>query len=93
MKRPGLVQDELEFAYYCRPPEDIPVNETDGERTMADKLNRKNVQVLRRAMGAARDWMVEQQTWVKDDVLGEYDFDWTAPEIIAEDEKWVLDDD
>ena len=44
-------------------------------------------------MGAARDWMVEQQTWVKDDVLGEYDFDWTAPEIIAEDEKWVLDDD
>ena len=60
---------------------------------MADKLDRKNVQVLRRAMGAARDWMVEQQTWVKDDVLGEYDFDWTAPEIIAEDEKWVLDDD
>ena len=91
-KRPKLVRDELEFAYYYRPPGDICASETDGERTRADKLDRQDGQVLRRAMGGARDWIGEQQTWIKDDVLGEYDFDWTAPEVIAEDEKWIEDD-
>ena len=44
-------------------------------------------------MGAARDWVSEQHAWIKDEVLGEYDFDWTAPEVITEDEKWSRDDD
>ena len=44
-------------------------------------------------MGAARDWVGEQQPWVAGEALGEYDFDWTAPDVAAEDEKWALDDD
>ena len=43
-------------------------------------------------MGAGRDWVAGQQAWIKDGVLGEYDFDWTAPEVTAEDEKWADDD-
>lgn len=91
-KQPKLVRDELEFKYYSRPPGDIHISETDGEQTRADKLDRRDGQVLRRAMGAARDWMSEQPTWIKDGVSGEYDFDWTAPELTAEDEKWIEDD-
>lgn len=92
-KRPRLVQDEIKFAHYYQPPEDFCVNETDSERTRANKLDRQQGQVLRRAMGTARDWVNEQPMWIADEVLGEYDFDWTAPEVIAEDEKWVADDD
>jgi len=44
-------------------------------------------------MGAARDWVGEQPTWIRDETLGEYDFDWTASEVIVEDEKRSLDDD
>jgi hypothetical protein len=91
-KRPKLVRDELEFTYYYQPPGEISVDETDSERTRADKLDQQQGQVLRRAMGAARDWVAGQQPWIKDEALGEYDFDWTAPEVIAEDEKWMLDD-
>lgn len=43
-------------------------------------------------MGDARDWVSEQPTWIKDDAFAEYDFEWTAPEVIAEDEKWEEDD-
>jgi hypothetical protein len=92
-KRPKPVQEEIEFTRYYQPPGDFSVNETDSERTRADKLDRQQGQVLRRAMGAARDWVSGQHVWVKDEVLGEYNFDWTAPEVIAEDEKWDRDDD
>lgn len=92
-KRPKPIQEEIECARFYQPPENFSVNETDSERTKADKLDRQNRQVLRRAMRAARDWVSEQHVWIKDDVLGEYDFDWTAPEVTAEDEKWMEDDD
>jgi len=86
------IRDELEFPRYYQPPGDIHISETDTERTRADKLDRRQGQVLRRATGAARDWVAEQQPWVSDGVLAEYDFEWTAPEVIAEDEKWVEDE-
>lgn len=91
-KQPKLVRDKLEFTHFYKPPEDICMSETDSERTRADKLERQRGQVLRRATGAARDWVSEQHTWIKDEALGEYDFDWTAPEVIAEDEKWSDED-
>ena len=87
------IRDELEFPNYYQPPGDIHIHDEDTEGMRADKLDRRQAQVLRRAMGAARDWVAEQQTWVRDGVLGDYDFDWTAPEVIAEDEKWLEDDD
>ena len=87
------IRDELEFPNYYQPPGDIHIHDEDTEGTRADKLDRRQAQVLRRAMGAARDWVAEQQTWVRDGVLGDYDFDWTAPEVIAEDEKWLEVDD
>lgn len=92
-KQPMPVRDELEFPNYYQPPGEILINDEDGEQTRTDKLDRRQGQVFRRAMGAARDWVAEQPTWVRDAAL-EYDFDWTAPEIIAEDEKWTdVDDD
>ena len=90
-KRPKLVSDEIEFKSYYQPPEEI--DETDSERAQAEKMDQRHVQVLRSAMGAARDWVGEQQPWVAGEALGEYDFDWTAPDVAAEDEKWALDDD
>ena len=92
-KRPKPIQEEVDFAHYYQHPGNICINDTDGERTRADKLERQQGQVLRRAMGAARDWVSGQNVWIKDEVLGEYDFDWTSPEVIAEDEKWIDDDD
>ena len=44
-------------------------------------------------MGAARDWVNGQPEWIADEVLGEHDFDWTAPDVIAVDEGWATDDD
>ena len=69
------------------------MNDTDSERTRADKMERRRGQVLRRAMGGARDWVSKQYPWIRDEALREYDFDWTAPEIIAEDEGWGDNDD
>lgn len=91
-KQPKPVQEEIDFPYYYQSPEDICVDDTDSERTRADKLERQHGQVLRRAMGAARDWVSKQYPWIKDEALGEYDFEWTAPEVIAEDEGWADDD-
>ena len=92
-KRPKPIQEEIEFAHFYQPPGDFCANETDSEQTKADKLDKQQGQVLRRAMGAARDWVSGQHVWIQDQVLGEYDFDWTAPEVIAEDERWTSDDD
>jgi hypothetical protein len=44
-------------------------------------------------MGAVRDWVDEQQAWFPDETFKEYDFDWTASEVIAEEEKWDDSDD
>jgi hypothetical protein len=92
-KQPKPIQEEIDFSFYYQSPEDICVNDTDSDRTRADKLERRHRQALRRAMGGARDWLSKQYPWIKDEVLREHDFDWTAPEVLAEDEGWADDDD
>jgi hypothetical protein len=90
---PKPVRDAIEFVSYYNPPEEITFDETDSERAKADKVARRNGQILRRAMGAVRDWVDEQQAWFPDETFKEYDFDWTASEVIAEEEKWDDSDD
>ena len=82
-KKSKPVQEAIGFASYYQPPEYIHIDEADCEWVKADKLNRQQGQALRRAMGTARDWMSKQHWSIKDQVLGEYDFNWTAFEAIA----------
>lgn len=92
-KEPKPVRDAIEFVSYYKPPEEIAFDETDSDQIKADKLARRNGQILRRAMGAVRDWVSEQQAWLPDETFREYDFDWTAQEVIVEEEKWDDSDD
>lgn len=91
--RQKLVKDEVEFKSYYQSPDEICIGETDSMRTKAKKHGQREVQVLRNAMGAVRDWVIEQPSWIAGEALGEYDFDWTAPEVAAEEERWNQDDD
>jgi len=92
-RQPKPVRDAIEFVSYYKSPEEITSDETDSERTKADKLAKRNGQILRRAMGTMRDWVSEQQAWLPDETFKEYDFDWTAQEVMVEEEKWDDSDD
>ena len=91
-KQPQPVTEEVLFPSY-QSPDDIHVGTADGEHTRAKKEGRRNRQALRRAAGAARDWVCEQDECVKDQVLKQYDFDWTARVLTEDDERWASDDD
>jgi hypothetical protein len=82
---PKDVGHEIEFMSYYQRPGDAHANETDGRRARAE------CQLLRNAMGAARDWMSTQPDYVAEK-LWEHDFDWTAPEVTAKEEQWEEDD-
>lgn len=86
-KRPRRVVDEIEFPSYYRLPEDTSIDETGSKRIKAER------QLFRRAMGAARDWVSEQPTYVACGVLFEHDFDWPAPEVIQTEGQLDPDDD
>lgn len=88
---PKPVKDTVEFTSYYKAPEDIWIDETDSERTQARKLEEREAQIIRRAMGAARDWMSNQ--WISDSTFQEYEFDFTAPEVDAVERRWEEDDD
>ena len=77
-KEPKPIEEEIGFRSFYQPPEDIYVGGMDSEQTTAEKLDRRARQVVRRAIGAARDWVGEQDAPIKNQVLGQYDFDWTA---------------
>jgi hypothetical protein len=88
-----VVADEIDFVSYYQSPEDFRVSESDSRRMKAEKLARREGQIIRRAMGAVRDWVSQQAPWIAHEALQGYDFDWTAPELAAEDQKWAEDDD
>ena len=85
------VKDTLQFTSFYTAPEDIQIDDTDNERTRARKLERREGQIVRRAMGAARDWMSNQ--WISHGTFHEYDFEFTAPEVAEVESKWEEDDD
>lgn len=79
------VQEAIEFTSLYRPPESSRGDEAGGERTEADWLDMQQGLALGRAMASARDWISKQPGSIKDQVLGGYDFDWTASEFSEED--------
>lgn len=82
-KEQKSLQEAIEFASYYRRPRRIRGDETDSEWAKVDESDER--QALRRAMSGARDWISRQSRSIQDQVLWEYDFDWTAPESIEED--------